>query len=176
MTVRGAVGPSVIAASLILAAGRPAPAAPTHARFASAHTRLEPCRRIGASTSPDWMAYRCRGWGRVPAWLAYTDSTKAHLGFGARENVSGVFGIDGVRATPVEWRGVRRGGGLRPFAVIARLRSPLDQPRGGRFVVWRLRPDGTSCIVGDARSRAQARRIADASRTRFTCKEQPDLP
>jgi hypothetical protein len=160
---------AILASGLILAgAARAAPV-----QIESRYTPLEPCREIGhmnPKEDVDFVSYRCRGWPGIPVWLTYTDSTKSHLGFGPRENVSGMFGIDRGRAWRLEWRGVVERGAFRPFAVIVRANRPYDIERGSFLVVYRLRDDGTSCIVGDTHDgNAAARAIADAARERFEC-------
>lgn len=163
-------------AAACLAAWTPSTAADARPVAVSRHTRLAHCRRIGQGQDVDWVAYRCTGWGRIPVWLAYTDSTKAHLGFGPKQNVSGIFAVErNLRRKRVEWRGATVRGRFEPFAAIVRVRDP-GETRASRLAVYHLRPDGTSCIVGDAKSDRAARALADHARDTFTCEERPIVP
>jgi hypothetical protein len=165
----------LLAAGLCLASTALPLAASAGPRALSRYTRLSPCRRIGAGQDVDWVAYRCAGYERIPAWLAFTDSSKAHLGFGQKQNVSGVFAVRRERRWRVEWRGAEVRGRFSPFAVIVRVRDP-GETRKSRLVVYHLRPDGTSCIIGEARRNQAARSLADRARDNFSCEEQPVVP
>jgi hypothetical protein len=146
------------------------------AAMASRYTRLSDCRQLAhGAEGEDWVSHRCRGLGSVPVWLTYTDSTRAGFGFGAKHNVSGMFNAQRDEAWPLEWRGLNTGRSFQPFAVILRVRAPSDAS-GSFLVIYRLRPDGTSCIVGSTHaSNEVARQIADASRERFSCEGEPQL-
>jgi len=81
-----------------------------------------------------------------------------------------------TKSGPIEWRGRFQGGYFKPFAVIIRM-PEMDAGSGSDLVVYRLRPDGASCIVGTTKSTNDAARsIADGSMGEFTCARQPQLP
>lgn len=168
--------PSVATCFLFSAAAWLSAGPATSAETTSRYTRVGPCREVGHSVEPDWILKKCGGYRGQSVWIAYTDSTKARVGFGPKQNVSGIFGIEGVETTLLEWRGSLKGESFEPFAVIARIGRPFGE-RKSFLVVYRLRPDGTSCILRAAESsNAKALEIADASLTNYACEEQPDVP
>jgi len=71
-------------------------------------------------------------------------------------------------------------GKFQPLAVIVRMDRPAgayEGPAPTDLFVFRLRPDGTSCIVGeDIKSNEDARKIADAAIDRYACLEEPQIP
>jgi hypothetical protein len=171
ISIRGAIWFG-LAATAWLSAG---PA--TSAELSSRYRRVGVCRETGHGVDQDWILKTCGGYPGQPVWIAYSDSTKAHVGFGPKQNVSGTFGTVAVETARLEWRGLRRGAKFEPFAVIIRLREPFDETGKSALVVYRLRLDGTSCIIGRAqRSNAKAREIADASLAHFLCEDEPDRP
>jgi hypothetical protein len=130
---------------------------------------------VGETVGEDWVSHRCSGLGAVPVWLTYTDSTRAGFGFGAKRNVSGIFSAQRREAWPLEWRGLNASRSFQPFAVILRVRAPGDES-ASFLVVYRLRPDGASCIVGSTHaSNEVARQIADATREQFSCEGEPQI-
>jgi hypothetical protein len=162
-----------------VAAGIAVPADAQTARIESRYSKLNNCKLLAAAPlGEDWMFHRCRGHGGIPVWLVFNDSTRSQMGFGAKPNTSGIFGTDRDASWPIEWRGVRRNGRFKPFAVILRLRRPGEHK--SFLAVYRLRPDGTSCIIGttewSAGSNKAARAIADKAIVAFQCEQQPHLP
>jgi hypothetical protein len=149
----------------------------------SRYTSWSHCRVVdhasdnpGPNENPDFVAYRCLGWSGIRVWLTYSDSNKSFLGFGRRQNQSGAFGLTRGQTWKLEWRGAVDRGAFQPFAVIVRANRPEDLESGSFLVVYRLRDDGTSCIVGDTRAgNAAARAIADRARQRFACTEEPQI-
>ena len=165
---------------LFTAVGVLAGTSPPAAAPASVSVPLGACKEVGGEVEPDWVLHRCQGYGSIPVWLAFSDSNKSHLGFGAKPNLSGIFGLEGPLGR-IEWRGVKTARGFEPYAVIAHVTSPFEEDQKGHFVVYRLRNDRTSCILGetveaDAGSRQRAREIADRARDQFKCEEEPELP
>lgn len=144
--------------------------------ISSRYTPLSGCREIAfGSDVGDGVDHRCKGYGGIPIWLSYRDSTRSYFGFGAKRNLSGMFSAERDDAWPIEWRGRLARGEFQPFAVILRVRGAFE-PRRRSLVVFRLRADGTSCIVGSTDgSNEAARRIADASLARFECEQEPQL-
>ena len=171
-----------IALLILLTASLSLPA-PVEAKpdFASRYTRLSRCKQVAqARGGEDWVYYRCNGLGSIPVWYICMDSNRCRYGFGVKPNVSGMFGT-GRRgeAWPIEWRGRLRAGRLEAVSTIVRAREPDQQDAPemtSMLYVYRLRADGTSCIVGTASSNADARRIADTAAGRYRCKEEPELP
>ena len=147
------------------------------ARQTSRYTKLTDCKIVEqGADEEDWLIHQCKGLGPIPVWIAYSDGNKAYVGFGHRRNVTGWFGIDRNEKWPIEWRGRVQGGYFKPFAVIIRM-PEMDAGSGSDLVVYRLRPDGASCIVGTTKSTNDAARsIADGSMGEFTCARQPQLP
>jgi hypothetical protein len=184
---------SMVAAACLLTfataaqAGDAPSAAATGSKIASVFRTIGHCRVLDHSSQRDidehgsdaeFSYQRCGGYGAHKVWLMYTEGGfYTRIGFGARPNVLGPYPTLGMGPAPLEWRGVWVGGAFRPFAVILRVRDPaFEDKRVSILMVFRLRPDGTSCVVGDSsKTNADARRVADASRGAFTCKVEPDL-
>lgn len=169
--------PRVLAAVLVVClwSWSPAGAAPHGAGSAdSRYTRLDDCRVVAhGRAGEDWVSHRCKGYGGVPVWITYTDSARAGFGFGPKQNVSGMYGADRDPAWPLEWRGRPAGTSFRPFAMILRVRVPAETTN--LLVVYGLKPDGTSCVVGSTYvSNDVARRIADASGHQLICEDASD--
>lgn len=174
---------SLIASLFLSAAAWLAAGPATSAEPISRYANMGACREIDGSSKADleeghdFVLYRCVGLPGWPVWQVFLEGTTSRVGFGRRRNLSGMFGPDAGGKTPLEWRGFMKGGIFEPFAVILRSGSSPD-PNDHRttLVVYRLRPDGTSCIIGEEiATNTQARQIADASLTRYTCLEEPDL-
>ena len=157
---------------LVASAAAAAPHVNYQPKFVSQYTRLNQCQEMErAPSGEDWVYYRCTGLAKIPVWYVCTDSARCHYGFGPKPNVSGWFGIKFGKSWPIEWRGSRRAGKFQPAAVIMRL--PSAEGDSQNLVVFRLRPNGTSCIVGEARSNLAARKIADKS-SGVPCVSEPD--
>jgi len=122
----------------------------------------------------DWVLNRCLGVDGIPVWLLFTDSARAHVGFGRVANFTGTFDIDRDDAWLIEWRGHLQGDRFEPFAAI--IRMPLLESEDSELVVFRLRSDGTSCVIGStSASNEKARRTADGALNSFECAREPQL-
>ena len=143
----------------------------------SRYATLTQCKDVELPPAgEDWVYFRCKGFGSIPAWYVCTDSARCRYGFGVRPNVSGLFGTKAKGSWPLEWRGVQRLGRFEPFAVVTRMPSAdPDSSVQNSLIVYRLRADGTSCIVGETSSNDDARKIADSSASDFRCVAEPDL-
>lgn len=170
--------PLILAAALIGAA--PADAKPS--ALTSRFTKFNGCRMIDhAQLGEDWVLHKCKGLGGIPVWLLFTDSAYAHVGFGTKANVSGIYGTDrDDRRWPIEWRGRVQNGKFQPLTVIIRMDRPAgayEGPAPNELIVFRLRPDGKSCIVAESKgSNDDARWIADAATDRYACLDEPQIP
>ena len=165
----------LIASALLIAFGSEPAVAKTRATFVSQYTQLNQCKSVErAPLGEDWVYFRCKGLGDIPVWYVCTDSARCKYGFGAKANASGTFGTGEKGSWRIEWRGPRRSGPFKPVAVILRLTSP-DGDEPNRLYVYRLRPDGTSCIVGKATTNTAARLIADNAARGYRCEMQPEL-
>lgn len=133
-----------------------------------------------APLGEDWVYVRCKGYGSIPVWYVCSDSARCRYGFGVKPNISGMFGTDGEESLRVEWRGVERHGRFKPISIIIRMREPDDGDDSthptSMFYVYRLRANGTSCIVGRAKSNASARLIADKAAAKYRCENKPEIP
>jgi hypothetical protein len=116
--------------------------------------------------------FRCEGFGGTPVWYDCTDSARCRYGFGVKPNASGTFGTDSKQSWQIEWRGPKQKGLLKPVAIILRL-SSLDKNPPNKLYVYRLRSDGTSCIVGEATTNSAARLIADRAAGNYQCEVEP---
>jgi hypothetical protein len=162
----------------IAAVSAPAVAHGDTATMTSRYTRLGDCDEVDhgdIDKGEDWIFHRCEGYDGIPVWLLYVDSSRAQVGFGSTANVTGPFGIDRDDEWPIEWRGNLDDGRFQPITAIIRMPRPFGE--GIELIVYRLRTDGTSCIVGSTSgSNETARRIADAAIGSFECLEEPYLP
>jgi hypothetical protein len=168
-------------AAVLVASGAGAAGA---ADITSRYTALDNCRDVAqGKEGEDWLLKRCPGVGKSPVWALYADTLYLRLGFGPRKNVSGTYAGARLPGWKIEWRGTGSGAAFNPFAVIVRVADP--EPEGdvakkpSRLVVFRLRADGTSCVIGEAKGagdNARARAIADAARGKYACTEDPYLP
>ncbi len=170
---------SAVALIVLASAGLPssgAQAASPH--FESRHALISGCKEHAhGKDGEDWLSYRCAGFGHWPLWRLYNEGVRMRIGFGSRENYSGVYAAVRNNKWPVEYRGVAAKR-FDPFAAILRVED-ADGGKHGRLVIYRLRPDGTSCLIGEthgADENAKARAIADASFAKFTCTEEPFMP
>jgi hypothetical protein len=158
----------------LLASAAHAEPAPT-----SQFTSLGACHVVAHSTpadldrGEDWVANRCAGLGSIPVWLVYTETT--HLGFGPRRNASGMYAADRNNLRwKLEWRGRTGPRGFEPFAVIVRVKPPAGAGSSD-LVVYRLLPNGTSCIIAEVDSNEAARQAADRSQAKYACLMEPQL-
>jgi hypothetical protein len=158
------------------------PAEAKSTALSSRYTNLSGCK-VAAHGDPeaehggDWILNRCKGFGGIPVWLGFVDGNQSAFGFGKQPNVSGIFEIDRP-AAPIEWRGRLVNGQFTPFAAIIRVQVPtLTEGKSASVLeVYRLRADGTSCMVGDSQySNVNARKLADGSVDGFTCSGEPDV-
>ena len=169
----------LLLSALTVVAALPASARPdAQPTFSSRYTKLTQCKDVDlAPSGEDWVYIRCKGLGSIPIWYVCTDSARCRYGFGVKPNVSRrFFGTGRGGSWPIEWRGVQRNGHFNPTAIVVRLPSAdADPTPRGSLIVYRLRGDGTSCIVGDASSNSDARKIADNSARGFRCVSEPDI-
>ncbi len=142
-------------------------------------TRLEDCELYYENVANDALVHRCAGFGGVPIWWRYADSARLYVGFGARPHDNGFFGIEQEPEPEFEWRGVERSTGFVPHAVIIRLSRPPGDALPSKppaFTIFRLREDGTSCVIElEIATASQARRIADDAVDGFECIYEPNL-
>ena len=144
----------------------------------SQYAKLTRCRVVAqgeVGRGEDWGLLRCAGLGGIPAWYLCQDSARCKLGFGARPNLSVVFEATSFLSWPIEWRGRLRQGRVEQFAVIVRGRWAGAEGNATKLFVYRLRPDGTSCLVGEATTNLAARRIADRAANDYRCEREPEL-
>ena len=167
----------IVTMAVVLAAATAAVAKPLAAT--SRLTVLNESRCIEAGPNQedevgDELFKRCPIAGLPTVWLLYLDGVRLRLGFGATPTASGMFDADRDPAWPIEWRGRGAGRAFKPYAVILRLRTPGERP--SHLVVFRIRADGTSCIIGSvapgANHNLAARTLADGN---APCEAEPDL-
>jgi len=147
--------------------------------FISQYTRLTGCNEVAhgdLEQGEDWVYFRCKGFDSIPVWYECQDSARCKLGFGTKPNASGVFEARSFLSWPkIEWRGTVQQGHFKPFAVILRGRLYGLEETTNTLTVFRLRLDGTSCIVGEASTNTTARRIADNAANDYQCENEPEL-
>ena len=140
---------------------------------------LERCNEVfSGMPDHDVGVLRCEGLDQLPVWWRFAEGSRVYLGFGAKPNTSGIYGTERDETWPIEWRGVEQRGNFEPFAVIVRMTFPVSgfaTDHRSYLFVYRLRPDGTSCVIGSSLvSNEEARDLADGSREQFECIEEPD--
>ncbi|MCV9936294.1 hypothetical protein OIU35_07950 [Boseaceae bacterium BT-24-1] len=151
-------------------------AAPLRAeQWASSYTSHDyaKCRKDKGNGDPV-SVHRCPGKaGLTVTWTAGDDSSAVDFGAKAlQETISDKAAFFEVGKT-IEWRGPKGG---KPQAAIVRYATgqSVSKLDGSRLVVYRLAPDGASCIIGsiDARkpdANAAARRLAEEKAAGFRC-------
>jgi hypothetical protein len=116
----------------------------------------------------DFIEHKCTSKFGPPMWELVQEATRFSFGFGTVENTPqpAVGDADGA----VEWWGVVKGGTFVPRTVIKRFTfSDFGEPekRTKALVVFRLKADGTSCVIGQAKpgkgDNARARKIAQSN-------------
>lgn len=150
--------------------------APLHAEpWASSYTTHDyaKCRKDKGNGDPV-SVHRCPGKAGISVvWTAGDDSSAVEFGTKAvQETISDKAAFFEAGKT-IEWLGPKGG---RPQAAILRYATgaSIGKLDGSRLVVYRLAPDGTSCIIGsiDARkpgANAAARRLAGEKAPGFRC-------
>ena len=144
----------------------------------SKYTKLNRCKIVAQGNvdrGEDWGFVRCNGLDSIPVWYRCQDSARCKLGFGNKPNASGVFEVRSFLSWPIEWRGTVQQGRFKPFAVILRGRWYGLEETATTLTIYRLRLDGTSCIVGEASTNTAARRIADNAANDYQCENEPEL-
>ncbi|WID99139.1 hypothetical protein QO058_13370 [Bosea vestrisii] len=151
-------------------------AAPLRAeQWASSYTAHDyaKCRKDKGNGDPISI-HRCPGKaGIIVIWTAGDDSSSVDFGASpTQETISDKASFFEVGKT-IEWRGPK---GKRPLAAIVRYATgaSVGKLNGSRLVVYRLAPDGASCIVGSVDARKpdannSARRLADEKSASFRC-------
>jgi len=157
----------------VLPTSSPAQAKP---KFDSRYDSPTQCKNVKFPPEDrDWVYVRCRGLGGIPIWYVCVDSARCKLGVGTKPNVSGMFAAASFTDWPIEWRGRFQGNGFKAFALIMRGRSwDPDDPKT-TLTVYRLRADGTSCVIGEAATNEAARAIADGATGSYRCESEPEL-
>ena len=145
----------------------------------SAYTRhvWEKCPSIGADGSDGVVVRRCAGRaGIAVVWTAGDNSSSVSFGVRPMDEELNIGSFFEVGST-IEWRGAAGG---RPVAAIVRyaVGQRIGRLDGSRLVVYRLQPDGASCIIGSVDGRArnanvQARAIVDTRAAEFVCGRTP---
>ncbi|RXT54681.1 hypothetical protein B6S44_13735 [Bosea sp. Tri-44] len=144
-------------------------------QWASSYTTHDytKCRKDKGNGDPV-AVHRCPGKaGLTVTWTAGDDSSAVEFGAKAlQETISDKAAFFEVGKT-IEWRGPK---GKQPQAAIARYATGQNVGKldGSRLVIYRLAPDGASCIIGsvDARkpdANAAARRLVDEKAASFRC-------
>lgn len=131
------------------------------------------CRKDRSNGDPV-SVHRCPGKAGITViWTAGDDSSAVEFGAkAAQETISDKAAFFEAGKT-IEWRGPQGG---KPQAAILRYATgqSVGKLDGSRLVLYRLAPDGSSCIIGslDARkpgANAAARRLADEKAAGFRC-------
>jgi hypothetical protein len=170
--------PFVLGALALAAVAGPGQAAAQPGEPQSRYTRFQPsqCRDQAPPNQQevgDELTLRCPGVGGVPVWIHYQDSNRLYVGFGRVANVTGTFAVDRRETWPMEWRGRTVRGRFTPHAVIIRLRTAGAETASTDLVVWRITPDGLSCIVNRIGAGPDQNRLARDSADRVRACESP---
>ena len=131
------------------------------------------CRKDKGDGDPV-SVHRCPGKAGITViWTAGDDSSAVEFGAKAvQETISDKAAFFEAGRT-IEWRGPK---GRKPQAAILHYATgqSVGELDGSRLVIYRLAPDGPSCVIGsvDARkpgANASARRLADEKAAGFRC-------
>lgn len=131
------------------------------------------CHRDKGNGDPV-AVHRCPGKAGITViWTAGDDSSAVEFGTKAQQETISDKAAFFEAGRTIEWRGPKGG---KPQAAILRYATGASVGKldGSRLVVYRLAPDGSSCIIGslDARkpdANAAARRLADEKAAGFRC-------
>ena len=144
-----------------------------------------PCVEFAKPTENegDFVLHKCGVKNFPPLWLLFQDSARAKFGFGARPNFSSGTGSLRQTAGPVEWGGVTVKGKFEPVVVIARLHfedfSSEPPKQDSSLQIFRLLPNGTSCLMGNvghvANQTMKAKALAVKAMKSWTCLSQPEI-
>ncbi|CAN7472894.1 hypothetical protein LJR090_003888 [Bosea sp. LjRoot90] len=150
-------------------------AAPLRAeQWTSSYTAHDYAKCRNKGNGDPVSVHRCPGKaGFTVTWTADDDSSAVEFGAKAlQETISDKAVFFEVGKT-IEWRGPK---GKRPQAAILRYATGASVGKldGSRLVVYRLAPDGASCIIGSVDARKpdannSARRLADGKAEGFRC-------
>lgn len=169
-----------------LAAAALAVATPVRAQeIVSRTTRLDAkgCRTV--SEAEESLVRRCRGFAGIEVYAVEGDA-RSTLSYGPaaeRQPASKAFFAPlNSNADTIEWRAVRSGPDLKPFATIVRWsgRDPVTGRRHAMLVVTRL-PPGRVChvayidLAANPDAAAIARRAADTLAREADCSRPPRI-
>lgn len=124
----------------------------------------------------DYLFKRCAGIGKTSTWILYQEGTRMSVGFGSNPHVA-AEGLETGRDAnwPVQWGGMIRKAVFVPAVAIARF-IRLGESKD-TLLVFRLLPNGSSCLVGDVPAgpsqSAKAKAIAEKAMTKWKCLSEP---
>lgn len=130
----------------------------------------------------DYVLHECSSKKFPTYWLFFMDSARSRVGFGKIPNFASGIGNLRQEFGPVEWGGEMVNGKFNPVVAITRVHfdnfntePPSDD---NNLSVFRLLPNGTSCIVGIVghmgKQNEKARAIGVAALEKWKCLAEPD--
>ena len=123
----------------------------------------------------DYIKRRCFSFPVASTWIEYHEGVRLSVGFGRLPHVT-LNNMDASRGNwPIVWGGEKIKGKFVPKVVIARFAYQTEPPIVGRLFVFRLLDSGLSCIVGEVSSNEEARSIATAAMTKWTCQGEAQV-
>lgn len=143
----------------------------------SAYTKhvWETCPVVGGDEADGVVKRRCAGRsGFAVTWTAGDDSSAVDFGDRPQDQFLDIASFFEA-GTTIEWRGPAGG---RPIAAILRYRvgDRIGRLNRSVLVIYRLQPDGVSCVLGfvDGRRKdanVRARELVDTQTDSFRCGE-----
>jgi hypothetical protein len=136
----------------------------------------EQCREFKSGNvyaGQDFIFRRCEG--AALHWLLYQEGTRLSVGFGTEPHVS-LQGLSTERGNwPLQWGGTISKGRFAPLVAIIRFRK-AEETKSTLFV-FRLLPNGSSCVVGEVAAgsdqSAKAKQLAERAMTTWQCLTEP---
>ncbi len=121
----------------------------------------------------DYIFRKCATFADTSTWVLYQEGTRMNVGFGKAPHTS-LSGADAERSNwPFVWGGEKKGNDFSPLVVIARFTLAGEEPKTEHLIVFRLLPNGMSCVVGDVRKNKEAQDLATAAMKQWTCLSEP---
>jgi hypothetical protein len=124
----------------------------------------------------DFVEYKCTSMIGPPMWQLFQEGVRQSIGFGRKPHLSMQYANADRGDWPLSWGGDDIDGKFTPLFVFARFTFFGSEPRRETLIVFKLMPDGTSCIVGGIEpvkdQNVIARKMAEDHRALEKCPDE----
>ncbi len=112
----------------------------------------------------DSVLYKCTSKFGPPMWRVFYEGTRSAYGFGQVQNFANYLLTTRRGNWPVEWGGVMQGNKFVARVAIARFNFSEEGATANKsaLMVFRLLPDGTSCVLTGSQTGAGENLVARA--------------